>query len=118
MPAGFCSPFTCHNGIIANRTMHQAKAIATQNFSDRWAGFHQMPGGDCIAVFMRGLQSWQWRLGERHDLPQSPSGIEDEHHDDAREQQQERTVIESLSEGDFLVRRFRSAGGWHHKGSL
>ena len=43
MPDGFCPPFQCQSGIIAKSTMHQAKAMPTQTFSDLCAGFHQMP---------------------------------------------------------------------------
>ena len=50
MPEGFCPPFRCHSGIMADRTMHHANAIFTHIRSALWAGFHQMPCGATMAV--------------------------------------------------------------------
>ena len=53
-PAGFCPPLQCQSGIIANRTMHQTNAIATQTFSALCAGFHQFPCGASSPVCVLG----------------------------------------------------------------
>src|SRR6266542_6292204 len=98
MPDGFCSPFRCHRGIMANSTMHQPNAIPTHSFSARPAGFHQMPLGDWNPVFMEVLASGKGRPREGEDLPQAPEGVERDHHDDAGAEQQEDRVEEPLAE--------------------
>ena len=38
MPDGFCPPFQCQSGIIANSTMHQANAMPIQSRTARAGG--------------------------------------------------------------------------------
>ena len=56
IPDGFCPPFQCQSGIIANSTMHHTNAMTTHVFSARCAGFHQLPFGEsspvCVSMCM------------------------------------------------------------------
>src|SRR5512134_2538654 len=97
MPAGFWPPLKCQSGIMANSTMHQANAIPTQTRSPGWAGFHQTPLGETMAECMD--SSGQRCGGERADLEPAPAGVEDEHHQQAEDQQQERIVEQPLQQG-------------------
>src|SRR5512139_2427060 len=100
MPDGFCPPFQCHSGIIANSTMHQPKAIATQTFSALCAGFHQTPGTGsrpvCTLVSMRASRERAFRHGE--DLPQAPPGVDEQHHQEPEEEEEEDVVEEALQQ--------------------
>src|SRR6185295_2869319 len=101
MPAGFCSPLRCHSGIMAKSTMHQANAMPTQIFSDRWAGFHQIPGGDSMPVFIWGAPSGKWGRSQGEDFPEPPRGVEDDHDQNSHDEQQERPVVQPLPQWGF-----------------
>jgi hypothetical protein len=96
--------------------MHQANAIATHVFSERCAGFHHTAGGDSIPVFTR-PSSGQWGRREAQDLPEAPAGVADDHHDDARDQEQERLVIEALSQRDLVPTASRGPLRFSHGAS-
>src|SRR5262245_12420172 len=85
---------------MANSTMHHAKAIVTQSFSDLCAGFHHTPFGQsspvCVSKCMVSSLGKSGG-GEMGDLPQPPAGVKGEHDQQPGGQQQKNVVEESLS---------------------
>jgi hypothetical protein len=90
----------CQKGIMAKSTRHQTKAIATHRRSWRPARRHQTPWGATIPEWSSsvGAHGRGPCLGQGEDLDQSPAGVEEEHHEDARGEQQERPVEEALTD--------------------
>src|SRR3954447_1239128 len=113
IPDGFCPPFQCQSGIMAKSTMHQAKAIVTHTFSALCAGFHQIPFGHsrpvCVSRCMA-VSSGKAGCGKVRNLPESPAGVQDEHHEQPCAEQQKKVVKQSLSEWDRRGRGGRD--GW------